>query len=75
MPMLPIQEPGDSTLYNALMIAAKHGQSEAVMMLLAAGFDVNHKDLLVGIMHIPMVVPDLDDPSLHCAARRTQTHH
>jgi hypothetical protein len=42
-----IQVPTDAALYNALMIAVKHGQGEAVTTLLASGFDINHKDPVV----------------------------
>jgi hypothetical protein len=53
------------------MIATKYGQSKAVTMLMAAGFDVNHTDPTVRIVtHVLTVVPDLvDSYTLWCRTR------
>jgi ankyrin repeat protein len=59
------------------MIAAKYGQTKAVTMLMAAGFDVNHTDPVVrhvlmvfGMWSIPIcaVVQDSDTPLITAAA-------
>jgi hypothetical protein len=65
------QAPSDAALYNALMIATKYGQSKAVTMLMAAGFDVNHTDPMVTDCDARLtVVPDLvDSYTLWCRTR------